>query len=716
MQKEIVRINDIIDQVSKYNQEADLDLIRKAYVFSAKVHHGQTRLSGEPYLNHPLWVAKILADLNLDEYSVSTGLLHDTVEDTYATLDEIRQTFGQEVAFLVDGVTKISKLSTKSRLDRQADNFRKMILAMSKDIRVVLVKLADRTHNMRTLQYLPPERQKRIAQQTLDIYTPLANRLGLFLMKRELEDLALRHIHEKIYKEIEKNLVVTAEQREKYVQEVIGIIDEKLRQFGISAGIKGRPKHIYSIYNKMLQQNLDFKHIYDLTAVRIIVGERKECYEVLGIIHSIWKPIPGRLKDYISLPKANMYQSLHTTVVGPYGQRVEIQIRTAEMDMVAKHGIAAHWKYKEGRKIEQKDDQRFAWLQQVMESQQDVKDSKEFLETFRVDIFPDEVYVFTPAGEVFELPKGATPVDFAYRIHTAIGHSCVGAKINGSIAPLKYELKSGDVVEILTQPSHKPSRDWLKFVNTSRAKTKIRHWIKQQERERSIVLGREICEKEFRKHKQSFSKLLKDSEVLGLFRKDGVKNLDDLFSAVGYGRIRARQIANKFLPQELKEDLEEKAVKVPTKTVNKPGKGIRIDGLDDIMVRFGKCCNPIPGDRIKGFITRGRGVTVHVVGCDFLEDADPERAIDAQWDNTVHYTATVPIEVVTEDKKGLLAEITSSISATETNIVNAKIKTTLDKKAICIFEIETSGVEQLEQVIQTIKNVRGVLRVTRVRP
>jgi GTP pyrophosphokinase len=403
---------------------------------------------------------------------VSTGLLHDTVEDTYTTLDEIEEIFGHEVAFLVDGVTSISKISIKSQVDRQAENFRKMILAMSKDIRVILVKLADRIHNMRTLQYVPPDKQKKIAQQTLDIYAPLANRLGIFLIKRELEDLSLRYIHEEVYKEIEEGLVITSEQREKYVQEVIGITEEKLRQFGIKAHVMGRPKHLYSIYNKMLKHNLNFNQIYDLAAFRVIVGSRKECYEVMGITHSIWKPIPGRFKDYISLPKANMYQSLHTAVIGPYGQRVEIQIRTEEMDRVAKHGIAAHWKYKEGRKIDQKDDQRFAWLHQVMESQTDVNDSHDFLEAFRVDIFPYEVYVFTPAGEVIELPKGSTPVDFAYRIHTDIGHRCEGAKVNGNIVPLKYQLKSGDVVEILTQADQRPSRDWLKFVQTSRAKTK----------------------------------------------------------------------------------------------------------------------------------------------------------------------------------------------------------------------------------------------------
>jgi len=714
----IVRINDVIEQVKSYHMEADLDLIRRAYVFSAKVHHGQTRMSGAPYLSHSLSVAKILADLTLDEYTVSTGLLHDTVEDTYATIDEIEETFGKEVAFLVEGVTKISKLSIKSQQDRHAENFRKMMLAMSKDIRVILIKLADRVHNMRTLQYMFSEKQKRISQQTLEIYAPLANRLGLSQIKRELEDLSLRYIHEKIYKEIEGNLVVTSEQREKYVQEVIGIIEEKLQQFMINTRIMGRSKHLYSIYNKMLQQNLDFNQIYDLTAFRIIVVERKECYEVLGIIHSIWKPIPGRFKDYISLPKANMYQSLHTTVIGPYGHRVEIQIRTEEMDMVARQGIAAHWKYKEGRRIVQKDDQRFAWLQQVMESQSEVKDSHEFLETFRVDIFPDEVYVFTPAGEVIELPKGSTPIDFDFRIHSDIGHRCVGAKINANIVPLKYQLKSGDVVEIMTMSNHNPSRDWLKFVKTSRAKTKIRQWVKLQERNRSITLGREICEKEFRKNKLSLSKLLKQGSFLDAVARDGIKSAEDLFAAVGQGRVRIRHVVNKLLTEESQADkaAEKKAKGSETKPGLRTMDGIKIHGVDDIMVRFGKCCNPIPGDRVMGFITRGRGVTVHVVDCPFLETADPERVLDAQWDKGITHVAVVPIEVVFEDKKGLLADVTSSISSTETNIINAKVKTTPDKKAVSIFVLEINNLKHLESVKHAVKKVRGVLKVTRLRP
>jgi guanosine-3',5'-bis(diphosphate) 3'-pyrophosphohydrolase len=717
-ESKIVRINDIIEQVTSYYPEADLGLISRAYVFSAKVHQGQTRMSGEPYLNHPLSVAKILADLKLDVYTVVTGLLHDTVEDTYATLEEIQEMFGQEVAFLVDGVTKISKITSGRKKDTQADNFRKMILAMSKDIRVLLIKLADRTHNMRTLEYMPAEKQERTARHTLDIYAPLASRLGLYVVKRELEDLSLRYIHAEMYSDIMDKLVRTSEQRERYVDEVIGIIESKLAQSGIKAGITGRHKHLFSIYSKMQTQNLNFDQIYDLTAFRIIVNDRPECYEILGIIHALWKPVSGRFKDFISLPKANMYQSLHTTVIGPYGQRIEIQIRTDEMDRVARHGIAAHWKYKEGSTIEQKDDQRFNWLQNILESQKEMNDSREFLDAFRVEVFPDEVFAFSPAGKVVELPKGATPIDFAYSIHTDVGNRCVGAKVNNGIVPLRYEIQSGDVIEILTQSGHHPSRDWLKIVKTSRARTKIRNWIRQQESERSIVLGREIGEKEFRKHKLNFAHMLKDGKLVEKMGKRGVKSSDDLLAAIGQGRIGIRQVINKVLPEEPAEHAAEPA---PSKRAVKSRElknnlGVVVQGMDDLLVRFGKCCNPIHGDAIKGFITRGRGVTVHARGCSFLTSADPERIIDAQWDERSQHVAVVPIEVICEDQKGLLASITSSIATAETNILNASVKTTPELKAVSVFTVEINSLAMLDRVIQEIKKVKGVLKVTRLRP
>jgi GTP pyrophosphokinase len=713
----IVRINDILDQVASYYKEADLALIEKAYIFSAKVHQGQVRLSGEPYLNHPLSVAKILSDLKLDEYSIATGLLHDTVEDTYATLEEIADLFGKEIASLVDGVTKISRISFASYEDQQAENFRKMLLAMSKDIRVILIKLADRTHNMRTLKFLPAEKQKQMAQETLDIYTPLANRLGLFLIKSDLEDLSLLYLHADIYSEIEKELVTTSKQREKYVKEVVSIITEKLNQFGIKARVIGRTKHLYSVYNKMLLQNLDFSQIYDIIAFRVIMDSRRACYETLGIIHSIWKPVPGRFKDYVSMPKANMYQSLHTSVIGPYGQRIEIQIRTDEMNRIAEEGIAAHWKYKEGRKINQKDDQRFAWLHQLIEWQRDLKDPREFLETVRIDLFPDEVYVFTPKAEVLEFPKGATPIDFAYRIHTDVGHQCIGAKVNRKLVPLKYPLKSGDVVEIVTAPNHHPSKDWIKLVKTPRAKTTIKQWIKSQERERSITLGRDICEKLFNKHSLDFAKLLKSSEVLNAFQNRGIKDGDDILAAVGTGKIKAKQILNKFLPKELQAERPPKSIinKLTRKNRIKGDSGIKIQGMDDVLVRFGKCCSPLPGDKIMGFITRGRGVTVHTVNCYYLDEADPERKIEVQWDPSYKSVIPVNIEVICIDKKGLLAAITASISTAEANIRNAKVSTTHDKKAVSLFEVEVNNLTHLQAVIRSIEQVKGVLNVERIR-
>ena len=716
-ESKIVRINDIIEQVTSYFPEADLGLISRAYVFSAKVHQGQTRMSGEPYLNHPLSVARILADLNLDVYTVATGLLHDTVEDTCATLEEIQELFGDEVAFLVDGVTKISKITSDRKQDTHADNFRKMILAMSKDIRVLLVKLADRMHNMRTLEYMPVEKQERTARNTLDIYAPLAGRLGLYLVKRELEDLSLRYVHPEMYCDIKDKLMRTSEQRERYVNEVIGIIESRLAQSGIKAGISGRNKHLFSIYSKMQTQNLNFSQIYDLTAFRIIVNDRPECYEVLGIIHALWKPIPGRFKDYISLPKANMYQSLHTSVIGPYGQRIEIQIRTGEMDRVARHGIAAHWKYKEGSTVAQKHDQRFTWLQNILESQKEMSDSREFLDAFRVEVFPDEVFAFTPAGKVVELPKGATPIDFAYSIHTDIGNRCVGARVNNGIVPLRYEIRSGDVVEILTQSGHYPSRDWLKIVKTSRARTKIRNWIRQQELERSIVLGREIGEKEFRKHKLNFSRMLKDGELTEKMGSGSFKDADDLLAAIGQGRIGIRQVINKCMPDEAEgaaaePETSKRAQKILARNNTL---GVVVQGMDDMLVRFGKCCTPIHGDPIKGFITRGRGVTIHARECTFLTSADPERIIDAQWDDRARHVAVVPLEVICEDKKGLLASITSSIASAETNIINASVRTTPDKKAVSVFNVEINSVAMLDAVIGEIRKIRGVLTVSRLR-
>src|SRR5512139_1178460 len=496
----MLRFNDILERLTAYNPNADIDLLKKAYVFSAKVHTGQARLSGEPYLNHPLEVAGILTQLKLDVASVATGLLHDTVEDTLTTADEIRENFGGEIAQLVDGLTKISQISLRSSEEHQAENFRKMILAMVKDIRVILIKLADRLHNMRTLKYHTPEKQAEIAQETLDIYAPLAHRLGIDWIKSELEDLAFRYLHTDIYDEIQRKIAKKERERARYIDEVKRTLMKKLYENRIEGEVTGRLKQIYSIYLKMKEQNIDFDQVYDITAFRVVVNSIKECYDVLGIIHSLWKPIPGKFKDYIGLPKENMYQSLHTTVIGPYGERIEIQIRTHDMHRVAEEGIAAHWKYKEGKVIEEAEDKRFTWLRQLLEWQRDLKDDTEFIESVKVDLFPHEVYVFTPKGAVRQFPVGATPVDFAYGIHSDIGNHCVGARVNGRLVPLKYGFQSGDTVEIMTSPSQKPSKDWLKFVKTSRAKTKIRQWFKTEEREKSITLGKDLLEKELRKY------------------------------------------------------------------------------------------------------------------------------------------------------------------------------------------------------------------------
>ncbi len=505
----VVRLEDIVERIQSYNPDADVDLLRRAYIFSAKVHQGQTRLSGEAYLNHPIEVAAIIAGLKLDAASVAAALLHDTVEDTATTDEEIRSVFGDEVAALVDGMTKLSRMELQSREQREAENFRKMIVAMAKDIRVILIKLADRLHNMRTLKHLPPEKQKRIAQETLDIYAPLANRMGISKIKTELEDLSFLYLNPEAYRDLEKKVSQRRIERETYINELIVIVKGQLAEHGYPGEVKGRPKHFYSIYQKMQKQGISFDDVYDLIAVRIITDTKVNCYAILGLIHSLWTPVPGRFKDFIGVPKSNLYQSLHTTVIGPKGERVEFQIRTEEMNRLAEEGIAAHWRYKERSAMSQREEQQFAWLRQLLEWQKDVPDAKEFMETVKGDLFPDVVYVFTPRGDVKELPQGSTPVDFAYTVHTDIGHQCVGAKVNGKIVPLKHVLRNGDKVEVTTQTGHTPSRDWLKFVKTSKARTRIKAWLKVEERRRSILLGKELLEKDLRKHELSPAKVLK---------------------------------------------------------------------------------------------------------------------------------------------------------------------------------------------------------------
>jgi len=716
----MVRLEDIIEKVAAYNPSADTEIIRKAYVFSGVVHQGQVRQSGEPYLTHPIEVANILTNLKLDPQSVATGLLHDTVEDTHTTIEKIEELFGPEVAGLVDGLTKLSRITFDKKEDHEAENFRKMILAMGKDIRVIVIKLADRLHNMRTLGSLDPKKQKKIARETLDIYAPLANRLGIGWMKAELEELAFMYLEPEKYAWLLDKVSSGKDERESYIEKVKKLIEDELAKHELKCEVTGRPKQLYSIHKKMVDQDVDFENIYDIIAFRIIVGDIRDCYEVLGIVHSLWKPVPGRFKDYIAIPKPNLYQSLHTTVVGPYGVRMEIQIRSEEMHRIAEYGIAAHWKYKEGRVVDSKDDKNFAWLRQLLEWQRDLKDSDEFMESLKVDLFPEEVFVFTPKGDVKEFPIGATPVDMAYAIHTGVGNRCAGAKVNGKMVPLKYKLRNGDVVEILTSQSHHPSKDWLKFVVSSRAKTRIRSWIKTEEREKSIDLGKEICEKEFSKHGLEYSKLLKSGE-LERIAKDafGVQDRDSLLASIGYGKISVLQLLGKILPPEKLEKKEKFSfMKVFDKfktTARGPSNAVIVRGEGDLMVRFAKCCNPLPGDEIEGFITHGQGVAVHAAGCASLMHIDQERMIEVAWDRSSKSTRPVKISVVCKNEKGILAEMTGAMKAADVNITSLDIKTNLqENRAVCTFEIEVRDLEHLKKVVSHLQKVKKVISVKRL--
>ncbi len=716
----MLRFNDILERLTSYYPNADIELLKKAYVFSAKVHLGQVRLSGEPYLNHPLEVAGILTQLKLNVASVATGLLHDTMEDTLTTLKEIQENFGEETAQLVDGLTKISLISLRSSEERQAENFRKMILAMVKDIRVILIKLADRLHNMRTLQYQSPEKQSEISQETLDIYAPLADRLGIDWIKSELEDLAFQYLYPENYDKIRRKIAKKEKERTRYIEEVKRTLMKKLYENHIEGEVTGRLKQIYSIYLKMKEQNIDFDQVYDITAFRVIVHSIKECYDVLGIIHSTWKPIPGKFKDYVGLPKENMYQSLHTTVIGPYGERIEIQIRTHEMHKISEEGIAAHWKYKGGKVVEEAEDKRFTWLRQLLEWQRDLKDNREFIESVKVELFPNEVYIFTPKGEVKQFPVGSTPIDFAYSIHSDIGNHCVGAKVNSKIVPLRYELRSGDTIEILTSPNQKPSKDWLKLVKTSRAKAKIRQWFTAEEREKSITLGKEILEKELRKYDLQQAKLMKSGELAKVANEFSYQGVEDLIAAVGYGKVTANQVIGKILPQEKldqqKEELQEGRLKhLIQKITRGPKDALLIKGIDNVMVRYAGCCNPVPGDKVVGFITRGRGVTIHTADCQNAMDDDPHRKVEVEWDSTKEYSYPVPIRIYSEDKKGLLGEISNSISSNGANIRNARVDTTEDKKAVSTFEVEIRDLNHLNKVIRALGKIKGVRQVERMR-
>lgn len=715
----MIRITDILDKIVEHNPEADLDVIDRAYVYSARVHAGQMRLSGEPYLSHPLEVAAILADMRLDVESIAAALLHDVIEDTHATKEDILEMFGPGIAHIVSGVTKISKLTFSTKAAQQAESLRKMILAMADDIRVVLIKLADRLHNMRTLKFHKrPEKQRMIAQETLDIYSPIAARLGIFWIKQELEDIAFFYTHPEEYDEIDQLVNKAKDDRESYIAIVKARLKEKLRGANIEAEVKGRYKQYYSIYHKMMSQNLEFDELYDIVAFRIILDTVPRCYEVMGLIHSMWKPISYKFKDYIGVPKPNMYQSLHTTVIGPVGDRVEIQIRTFEMNRIAESGIAAHWSYKEGSNFDEKTGEALAWIRNLVENQANFSDPDEFLENVRIDLYPDEIYVFTPNGDIKTLPSGATPVDFAYLIHTEVGEQCTGAKVNGKLVTLTHRLETGNTVDIFTTKGSHPSADWLNFVKTVKARTKIRQWIRTREKERSYTLGREMCEKQFRKKSLNFNALVKSGEIMKVADAYGFKQVEDLIAHVGYGKITPLQILNRAVP-DLEVEQKDPSILdtlVRSKMRSKSKEGVIVKGVDDILVRFSKCCNPLPGDPIIGYITQGQGVTVHRKNCINAQKMTPERQIEVEWsgDDTESYPAL--IRVRSTDRFGLLADVASTITKNKANIINARTETSEYSAVSSYFTISVESTERLRKIMGEIRKVKQVKDVKRMVP
>ena len=718
----MIRFETIVDKVVRYRPDADVDLLRRAYLFSAMKHRGQVRKSGEPYLVHPLEVASLLADMQLDVTCVTTGLLHDIVEDTDVTLATIEEYFGKEIAHLVDGLTKISKIGSISRADQQAQTIRKMLLAMVDDIRVVLVKLADRLHNMRTLEFLPRDKQVRIAQETLDVYAPIAHRLGMSRVRGELEDLAFKYIEPEEYARLQ---TVVAERRarlEKFLDEIKERILATLARSGIRVhSIEGRIKRPYSIHNKLKRQKISVDQVHDLVAIRIIVEDIKDCYAALGVIHTEWKPVPGRFKDWIAIPRENMYQSLHTTVVGNSGQSFEVQIRTLDMHHIAEEGIAAHWKYKEGKLGDQSEDASFQWLKRLVEWQQEVSDSRDFMDSLKLDLYPKEVYCFTPKGKVIELPRGATPVDFAYAIHTEVGHTCVGAKVNGRIVPLKYQLRNGEAVEILTNPQSHPSRDWLNFVMTSKARSKVRHYLGERERERSIDIGKKLFEKEAERFRLSPKKLLAGGDLQRLAPDYGLARADDLFAAIGYGKVQPRALIAKLLPPERLAELEEEKRPTIRQTIKKAlglEDRIQVKGIDDIMVYRAKCCNPVRGEDIIGFITRGKGVAVHSALCPNVPSLtfNQERLIPVEWvkaDSDPGRYA-VSLRVTTEDRPGMLADLTQAIANMSTNLRDARASVDADARGHIELTVEVFDLKHLERLTAALKSVPDVIGVERV--
>jgi GTP pyrophosphokinase len=723
----MIRFEDVARTVEKYHPDADMDLLRRAYFFSAREHRDQVRKSGEPYLIHPLSVAQILAEMKMDVVTVSTGFLHDVVEDTLTTLDNIREYFGSEVAHLVDGVTKISNLGKMSKEEAQAENLRKMVLAMVDDIRVVIVKLVDRLHNMRTLQHLPAEKRKRIAQETLDVYAPIAHRLGMGKIRSELEDLAFRYLDPDSYEKLEKAVELRRPQIEKYLEDLKAKIFEQLIEGDIPViEIQGRIKRLYSIYLKMRRQKITLDQVFDLVAVRVITKEMRDCYAVLGVIHQQWPPVPGRIKDFIATPRDNMYQSLHTSVIGDSGIPFELQIRTEEMHQIAEEGIAAHWKYKEGRGRDTSEDERFKWLRRLVDSQGEMTDARDFVETLKVDLYPTEVYAFTPKGKVVQLPRGATPVDFAYAIHTEVGNQCTGAKINGRIVPLRYEIQNGDILEIMTTPGHTPSRDWLNFVVTSRARNKIRHWLSEQQRVKSIEIGRKMFEKEAIRFRLKVKQVLDDKTFPQVLSDQGIPKVDDMFAAIGYGKLTPRTILARFIPEDKLAEVEQdkqtrfqKVGEVVRKALRLGEDRITVKGIDDVMVYRAPCCNPIRGEQIIGYITRGKGVAVHATRCRNASNlmVNRDRVIQVDWygDKSTPQTAyPVKLSVSVEDRQGMLALLTQAIANIKTNIRDARANVFTNGSARIDLTVDILDMKHLDRVVGALRGVEGVIDVERL--
>lgn len=714
-------IEELLERAGRYLKKEELAQVEKAYLFAENAHEGQVRKSGEKYIHHPVAVAAILANLQMDATTLTAAILHDVVEDTGVTLDMVEEFFGETVAQIVDGLTKLKKrMKYTSNAEHQAENHRKMFVAMAQDIRVILIKLADRLHNMRTLKYLPEAKRRRIAEETLEIFAPLAHRLGISTIKWELEDSALRTINPQQYYRIVNLMKKKRAEREQYLDEVIATIQERLQQMNIEPDISGRPKHIYSIYRKMVKDHKQFNEIYDLLAIRVIVDSVRDCYAVLGIIHTIWKPMPGRFKDYIAMPKTNLYQSLHTTVIGPKGEPIEVQIRTKEMHRIAEYGIAAHWAYKEGGQNDGSSfNEKLKFFREILELQQETRDAQEFVENLKMDWFSDAVFVFTPKGDVLELPVGSVPIDFAYRIHTEVGNRCIGAKVNNKIVPLDYQLKTGDIVEILTSKhSYGPSRDWLKLVKSSQARNKIRNWFKKEQREESIAKGQEMLEAALKKQDVDGTGLLSGDRVKEVARQFNFPEVEDMFAAVGYGGISPAQVVNR-LTQGLQTEEEKPFVLpdvkvIPSRRHNRNGLGVKVKGVDNLLVRLSRCCNPVPGDDIEGFITQGRGVSVHRVGCPNLANVEQARMVPVEWEGVADHFYNVDLEATGLDRQGLLNEVLQAVSGTGVNLTAVSGRADRRGMATINLSISIHNLGHLQSVVEKIKRVRDIYSVQRI--